>query len=304
VPQTQLLGENLTVLVILRTVGVIYVPYLFLTYLVRLRILVAIAGTIILTWQSRWALLIRRALWRSAYIRWAVYHLWSRISGLPLPSKTTPSDAPLATTTTDKHEPTHSIRFLFTVYENQRWWMGLDFTAALLPSERPSWCTSNQQPVSPPAVFALPSSTTVYLPDPSRKNGRIKRTARWTWDEPEWKVSMRKEGSAVARVERPLPSVQDESSAATSATRILKAAGKMRPASMSDASPERQRREGSDSDSEGKKELERGEDTDQAEPFTDIDGWVYCDNKWENGSAKGGIGKVGYPFYLPRTRPC
>lgn len=31
------------------------------------------------------------------------------------------------------------IYFRFEVHENQRWWMGLDWTSALLPQERPSW---------------------------------------------------------------------------------------------------------------------------------------------------------------------
>ncbi|KAI0093306.1 integral peroxisomal membrane peroxin-domain-containing protein [Irpex rosettiformis] len=304
-PRNLVSTDNLTILIVVRTIAIIYVPYLFLTYFVRLRVLVAIAGTILITWRARWALLIRRAFWRSAYIRWGTYHLWSRITGLPLPPPITPADQTVSITTTEKSNtsasPANSIRFLFTVYENQRWWMGLDFTAALLPGERPSWCTNSQQPVSPPAVFALPASTTIYLPDPSRKNGKIKRMARWTWEEPEWKVVMRKEGSPATRVERPLPSMQDESTATASATRILKAAGKMRQASISgDISPERQRKENGDGDGELKKDGERGDDAVPAEPYTDADGWVYCDNKWENGSAKGGIGK--YTRYRRWTR--
>ncbi|KAI0700916.1 integral peroxisomal membrane peroxin-domain-containing protein [Cytidiella melzeri] len=300
-PQPTFSAENLTVLVIIRTLAVIYVPYLALTYMVRLRILIALAGTVLFTWRARWALLIRRALWRSAYIRWAAYHLWSRITGLPLPPKVTPPEAKLSVTTANESNTSqNSIRFLFTVYENQRWWMGLDFTAALLPGERPSWCTSSQQPVSPPAVFALPASTTVHLPDPSRKTGGVKRTARWAWDEPEWKVVVRKEGSPATRLERPVPSMQDASTASASATRILKAAGKMRQASVSDGSPERQRKEGSEGESDTKKEGERVEETEHEEPYTDADGWVYCDNKWEYGSAKGGIGK--YTRYRRWTR--
>jgi hypothetical protein len=31
------------------------------------------------------------------------------------------------------------IYFKFELHENQRWWMGLDWTSALLPQERPSW---------------------------------------------------------------------------------------------------------------------------------------------------------------------
>jgi len=32
-----------------------------------------------------------------------------------------------------------AVFFRFEIQENQRWWMGLDWTSALLPQERPSW---------------------------------------------------------------------------------------------------------------------------------------------------------------------
>lgn len=31
------------------------------------------------------------------------------------------------------------ISFTFTIFQNERWWIGLDWTQALLPSERPAW---------------------------------------------------------------------------------------------------------------------------------------------------------------------
>jgi hypothetical protein len=37
----------------------------------------------------------------------------------------------------EKYE--NPIYFRFEVHENHRWWMGLDWTSALLPQERPSW---------------------------------------------------------------------------------------------------------------------------------------------------------------------
>lgn len=291
-------SDNLTILGFLRTLAIIYLPYLALTYFIRLRILVAVAGTIVLTWRARWAIFIRRALWRSAHIRWAVYFVWSRISGQPLPPRVTPVDPSSQVLTIANKAtqlPVNRIRFLFTVYENQRWWMGLDWTAALLPGERPSWCTSTQQPVSPPAAFALPAPTTVFLPDPDpkRKGKRVKRMALWSWEEPEWRVCVRKEGLPLTRVERPLPVIQEEGAGA-SASRILKAAGRMRPASMSEVSPERQRRatDGERLVEDVDVKSERGDDVAGEEPSTDADGWVYGDNKWEGGSAKGGIGKV------------
>ncbi|KAI0656681.1 integral peroxisomal membrane peroxin-domain-containing protein [Cubamyces menziesii] len=310
-------------LVLARVFAVLYIPYLLVTYLIRLRILLAIIGTILFTWRARWAAVIRRGLWRSAHLRWATYRAWSVLSGQPLPpivlSPQSQSDASLATLTSNAASsdtspppsPGASIRFLFTIYENQRWWMGLDWTAALLPGERPSWCSASQQPAAPPSAFTLPAPTTVYTLAPDGKR-RLKRTARWKWEEPEWRVVVRREGAGTSRVERPLPSAKEESVAAAGASRILK---KMRQPSVDSAasSSERKSLDGH-RDKDGDKGFfsedgiladgsgagradEDGEDT---EPFTDPDGWVYADNKWEGGSSKGGMGK--YTRYRRWTR--
>ncbi|KAL6308169.1 integral peroxisomal membrane peroxin-domain-containing protein [Sparassis latifolia] len=276
--------------VLLRVIGILYVPYLLLTYFVRLRVLFALCGTVLFTWRARWATLIRRSLWRSAYVRWSAYYVWSVLSGQPLPAKTISPDSQLNAQSLSSQavQSENILRFLFTVYENQRWWMGLDWTAALLPGERPSWCSVSQQPLSPPSSFALPAPTTVYMSD--GRGGRVKRKARWGWEEAEWRVMVRSEGGALARVERPLPKEKEEGTA-TSA--ILRAAGKMREGSTNGSSPERLReKEGVPRD--GQDEV-AGE-----EPLTDEDGWMYADNKWESGSGKGGMGK--YTRYRRWTR--
>jgi hypothetical protein len=155
--------------------------------------------------------------------------------------------------------------------------MGLDWTAALLPAERPSWCSAAQQPMSPPNSFTLPESTTVYLPD--GKGARLKRTATWRWDEPEWRVLVHTERNTVSRVERPLPALKDDNQ---SNSLLLKAAGRLREGSLSDSN----KTAASDD-----RTFRRCQSADE-EVLTDSDGWVYADNKWENQSSKGGMGKV------------
>ncbi|KAF8894929.1 integral peroxisomal membrane peroxin-domain-containing protein [Gymnopilus junonius] len=182
--------------------------------------------------------------------------------------------------------PVQSLRFLFAVYENQRWWMGLDWTAALLPGERPSWCSSSQHPLPPPNAFALPDNTTTYLPD--GKGGRLKRTATWKWEEPEWRVVVHN-GNGLSRVERPLPSLKDENN---SSSRLLKAAGRLREPSLTSSSAD-SGTTNVDASSQDLKEIDE-------EPLTDADGWVYGDNKWEAQSNKGGMGK--YTRYRKWTR--
>ncbi|PCH43500.1 hypothetical protein WOLCODRAFT_138378 [Wolfiporia cocos MD-104 SS10] len=281
--------------VLLRVAAILYVPYLLLTNFVRLRVLLALAGTVLLTWRARWPSLLRRALWRSAYVRWTIYRIWSFLSGQSLPPRIPSASAAAAPAHLETApEPANSVLFLFTVYENQRWWMGLDWTAALLPGERPAWCTAALQPAPPPAAFALPAPTTVYVRSGSGKDAgaRVKRTARWAWGEPEWRVVVHRDGEASARVERPLP--QEEAPAVGTASRMLRAAGKMREGSvsLSNGIPERARDEG-----DVKAPEEEGR---EGELITDADGWVYADNKWEGASAKGGMGK--YTRYRRWTR--
>ncbi|KAF8891685.1 integral peroxisomal membrane peroxin-domain-containing protein [Infundibulicybe gibba] len=258
---------------ILRSTAILYIPYLCATHFIPLRILVAVLGTILLTYRASWASTIRTNLWRSAWFRWSVYHAWSRISGVSLPPPRL-SLQPTSITPT----PANSVRFLFTIFENQRWWMGLDWTAALLPGERPSWCSAAQHAVSPPTAFSLPGDTVAFLSD--GKGGRIKRTAIWKWEEAEWRVLVKKDGGGINRVEKPLPREDTPSG-----SRLLKAAAKMKEVPISDDLPSEDHDSG---DSYGE------------DPETDPDGWVYGDNKWEARSGKGGMGK--YTRYRRWTR--
>ncbi|KAF7790265.1 hypothetical protein EIP86_001218 [Pleurotus ostreatoroseus] len=340
--------KSLTPAPLLRLLACVYIPYLLLTRFVRLRILIAIIGTGVLTWRSRWAAIIRRSLTRSAHLRRLVYRIYALLTGLrspifPIVSAPIAAQSLTPKPSATKEEKATTLRFLFTLYENQRWWVGLDFTAALLPGERPSWSTAPPAllPTAPPAAFTLPPSTTVYLPDPQSTDGkgRIKRTAKWRWEEDEWRVVLRtpvvgsgaeKEKSAVKteRVERPVPVIPEEGSVpASAAGRIL---SKMRQASLSaniatntlpEHSPERHSRSQSQSSSNRQGMQERsdhessgGEHTSDEENShvkdeddsahedccTDPDGWVYGDNKWEGLGAKGGMGK--YTRYRRWTR--
>ena len=273
--------------VLLRVTSVLYVPYSILVFLVRLRVIIAVTGTVILTWKAPWAVIARKGLWSSAWFRWSVYHLWSFVSGQPPPPP--PQSYPVAVKPNTKAgaatiTPVEPLRFLFTIHENQRWWMGLDWTAALLPQERPAWSTSSEEPISPPSAFVLPPPTTVYLP---HEKGRAKHTATWTWEEDEWRVLRKLEGSSTSRVERPLPSLKEE----VPTSRLLKAAGVMKDAK--DAQPNHEKRD---------RDKEEEEDPESDETLTDADGWIYADNKWEGSSGRGSMGKVSTTRVLPPSR--
>ncbi|ORX36664.1 integral peroxisomal membrane peroxin-domain-containing protein [Kockovaella imperatae] len=119
----------------------------------------------------------------------------------------------------DDEETVEPVYFRFEVHENQRWWMGLDWTSALLPQERPSWCDSHLQPVSPPASFSLPPSSSVILPNAGKEGGRVKRTAIWKWYDDDWSIvraGANAQGSQSTANPVPSPSIDEDGSHTTS----------------------------------------------------------------------------------------
>ncbi|GAA5960728.1 hypothetical protein JCM3765_007307 [Sporobolomyces pararoseus] len=82
------------------------------------------------------------------------------------------------------------VEVQFTVFENQRWWVGLDWTHALLPGERASWTDPSSNPSNPPSSFNLPQPQITYIPSPTSTDplSRLKKTTSWRWIDPEWKV--------------------------------------------------------------------------------------------------------------------
>jgi hypothetical protein len=307
------LPSELTFMQRLRILGFLLPPFIALTYWVPLRILVAIVGTIVLTYRAPWIVTARRVLSRSAYARATWRYIVGWLSGntaLPLPiisrKKTLFSTESM---TPPNEEVKH--KFVFTVLENQRWWVGIDWTAALLPSDRPSWCTpispltsgipqgptssstqTSYVPLPPPASFPLPPATSVVLPSPTGK-GFMKKTARWQWEEHgEWEVLVHREGEGeVKKLRIPVKVTSNED---LPKGVLAKAAGKMGVLS----SPTTQSfNEYEESPTSTKTPSSAAFPADN--DFTDQDGWIYGDNKWENAAPKGGMGKVSISIFSP-----
>ncbi|KAE8271272.1 hypothetical protein A4X09_0g1065 [Tilletia walkeri] len=187
-------------------------------------------GLIALTWCAPWAALIRSVLWRSAFVRRVVLGLVRLLSGEtgPLAAFGRGHESTLDPSTGEsvyvsslipdlgavsssgkgkkdkdakavKHE---DVVYEFSVFENQRWWMGLDWTSALLPQERPSWSDEHHNAVSPPSSFSLPPAKVTLTPQDAvsgqdaageesaalTATKYTKRTVTWKWLDPEWTV--------------------------------------------------------------------------------------------------------------------
>ncbi|KAH8119354.1 integral peroxisomal membrane peroxin-domain-containing protein [Phellopilus nigrolimitatus] len=253
---------------IIRILAILYIPFLLVTHFVRLRVLLGVFGTVLVIWRAHWANTARATLWRSAWFRRSLSSIWAILSGQ------SPSPVILSASSWQSGETGHSIRFLITVYENQRWWVGLDWTAALLPGERPSWCSSALEPLSPPSAFTLPEPTCVYVSD--GKGGLVKRTASWTWEEGEWKVVVKKEdANRVGRIRQKVHGAKLK----------LKTS---REGDSGDVELDSVRSDTADTSSSISGDAH---DTEAEEPLTDNDGWMYGDNKWTAVSSNGGLGK-------------
>jgi hypothetical protein len=137
----------------------------------------------------------------------------------------------------DEHAPAdkagNPIYFRFELFENQRWWMGLDWTSALLPQERPSWCDVHLLPVSPPMAFTLPPSSSIDVPAPTDTEPRaqVRRTATWRWIDDDWTVYKRTGDGATVSPAR--PAFDDDLTPAVTAS-----PDKARPASVFGTSPD------------------------------------------------------------------
>ncbi|KAG0142107.1 hypothetical protein CROQUDRAFT_725298 [Cronartium quercuum f. sp. fusiforme G11] len=78
----------------------------------------------------------------------------------------------------EEDEDQQVIKVRFTIFENQRWWMGLDWTSTLLPHERSNWTDSTNKTVSGPTEFQLPKPTITSS----------QRKVEWKWLDKEWRI--------------------------------------------------------------------------------------------------------------------
>ncbi|KAJ9649519.1 hypothetical protein H2201_006176 [Coniosporium apollinis] len=154
-------------------------------YIITTRRVILTLGTLALSWHSRPARVSRTILWRSRFVR----RITSNITGLdlgaqdptgspdppPLPPRPRDANAIAASLTTKRTPESPGIRFTFTLYENQRRWLGIGWTSSMLAYERASWTDEHLNPA--------PSKDQFQLPDVEGGH------ARWRWVEgSEWRV--------------------------------------------------------------------------------------------------------------------
>lgn len=130
--------------------------------LITSRRIALLVGTLILSWHSRPASVIRLILWRSRHVRIICGLLTGMSFAAPKPvnaKATMTSKVPTAAALAQSNEPHNKrkIRFTFAVYENQRRWIGLGWTANLFAYERAPWTDEYLNATVNVQQFQLPS---------------------------------------------------------------------------------------------------------------------------------------------------
>ncbi|SGY15143.1 BQ5605_C013g07265 [Microbotryum silenes-dioicae] len=197
------------------------------------------------------------------------------------------------------------VQVQFTIFENQRWWVGLDWTHALLPGERASWTDVALHPAIPPVSFVLPPGSVTYTSSPTRSDptSRLKRTTEWKWLDTEWRV-MRSSSAQANAISSSAAATNADGSIianASSATNAHMPRSPSLSAALQSYISSTTKPEADHPSTTG--EGATGEDDTPLFPalvedyffennyHVDNNGWAYSDNSWEHASAKGGLGK-------------
>ena len=148
-------------------------------HIISTRRVVLTVGTLTLSWHSRPARVSRTILWRSLTVR----NLVSATTGLTFTSvirgSSRKGEPPaLPPRNSNQHDIANSlatnsktlsagVRFTFVLYENQRRWLGLGWTASLFAYERAPWTDEH--------LNSSPSKENFQLPAVNNGN------AEWCW---------------------------------------------------------------------------------------------------------------------------
>ncbi|RMZ72369.1 peroxisomal membrane PEX31 [Pyrenophora seminiperda CCB06] len=154
-------------------------------YILSTKRVVLAVGTVMLSWHSRPARITRTLLWRSRTVR----RICAFLTGLdfgpivsidrkgapPLPPRKKSTQEVAASLAARRRPESTGVRFTFSIYENQRRWLGIGWTSSMLAYERASWTDEHLNSVPPKDIFELPEI----------EGGQ----SRWRWVQgSEWKV--------------------------------------------------------------------------------------------------------------------
>ncbi|KAF2654521.1 Pex24p-domain-containing protein [Lophiostoma macrostomum CBS 122681] len=152
-------------------------------YILTTKRVVLAVGTVVLSWHSRPARVSRTILWRSRMVRKICAFITGLNFGEPeskngapkLPPRTKSAQEVAASLVAKRRPDSPGVRFTFSIYENQRRWLGIGWTSSMLAYERASWTDEHLNSTPYKDDFELPEV-----------EGGL---ARWRWVQgSEWNI--------------------------------------------------------------------------------------------------------------------
>ncbi|CAI2164075.1 16976_t:CDS:2 [Funneliformis geosporum] len=169
-----------------------YPVWIIFAYSVSLTWVFIIIGTFGLVWHSPWFKFIRYVLMQSDLFRGIISLLFGYVWGGnilkqgergfsvgALIRKAKEQQSKLVGKKVEENRTSTDLIFRFVLYENQRWWLGLDWTTNLFLNERPAWSDEYNEPTSPNNSFQLPPPSTEILEEPNSGFRRYTRRRKW-----------------------------------------------------------------------------------------------------------------------------
>lgn len=152
-------------------------------FLISPKTIILLFGLIILTYHSVYARVTRAVLWRSRTIRLFGFYL----TGLDFSgSRIRSHETHLGKRNTSmgvQSKDGKPVRFVYVLYENQRRWLGIGWTANLLAYERAPWTDEFLNESTSPDSFKLPVDDNFGV--------------KWKWVDKTWKLDLTNDGALV-----------------------------------------------------------------------------------------------------------
>lgn len=151
-------------------------------FIVTPRFIILISGLAVLTYHSVYARVTRAVLWRSRSVRLLTFYLTGLdFSGSRFQSHSEGrfSKSVVGVQSSDGKP----VRFTYVLYENQRRWLGIGWTANLLAYERAPWTDEFLNESTAPDVFKLPEDENLGV--------------EWRWVDKTWRLDLTNDGGLV-----------------------------------------------------------------------------------------------------------
>lgn len=211
-----------TVISVLSIMVYIWPVWILLNWILQPHLILAILGGLLLISPSPWFAIITMALRKNLILKHLIAAIWAYgvafvtttlsyfssdkikksfairpwISSVLSRAKSEKEKALNMLETSSSEDESMGKRsemiFQFEVYENQRWWLGVNWTTNMMPSERDPWTDNQLKPIPSKEHFKLPEPSIKTITFTNSNNQHVKRTTNkvWSWADGDWWVDM------------------------------------------------------------------------------------------------------------------